>query len=152
MTPGGVIDATVVVSLIGFWFLCTPNSDGRGIFDVAVPVSLSGVYVVARRLLSPSSPLPPGIGLWGAHGLVGIIAVGVFMATQSPSDSSGAETIAQGVLTVCLAALIVQVLIGIVAARRLIHRRTRGFGDLMGATVCVAYAFVMSGWALLVFE
>jgi hypothetical protein len=152
MTPGGVIDATVVLSLVGFWFLCAPNCDERGIFDFAVPVSLSGVYVVARRLLSPSSPLPPGIGLWGAHGLVGIIAVGVFMAAQRPSDIPGAESIAQGVLAVCLAALIVQVLIGIVAASRLIHRRARGFGDVMGATICVAYGFVMSGWALLVFE
>jgi hypothetical protein len=152
ITAGGLIDAAIVLSLLGFWLECGPHDKGRDIFDVAAPLSVSGVYLVARRLLTSDSPPPAGIGLWGVHGFVGLVSLGVFLTMQKSAGTAEAWSIPQGVLTCCAAALIVQVLIGLVAFNRLIQRRTRGFGDVLGTSVCAAYAFVMSGWVLQVFR
>jgi hypothetical protein len=74
------------------------------------------------------------------------------MTTQKSAGAAAAGSIPRGVLTCCVAALIVQVLIGLVAVNRLIRRRTRGISDVLGASVCAAYAFLMSGWVACVFE
>jgi hypothetical protein len=143
---GGWIDAALVAIVVGFWFRYRPHGAIRDAFDVCVAVSLGGVYVAARRLLLDESRLPLGIALWGVHGVVSTLAIAAFMSSGATSNGVVTAPASGRALLYCLAALIVQLLIGLVTLYRLIHRRTCGGGDVTGSAFCVSYSVVVSAW------
>jgi hypothetical protein len=136
-----------VALIVGFWIAFGPRETLHDTIDACVAISLSGIYVAARRLLFDESPLPLGIALWGSHGVFSVLAIAIFMFGSG--DAAGTATASAGrVLLYCLAALVVQVLIGVVALVRLVHGRTCGPADLAASAVCVGFGVAMGGWLI----
>jgi hypothetical protein len=88
-----------------------------------------------------------GIALWGVDGVVSTLAIAPFMSSGATSNGVVTSPASGRALLYCLAALIVQLLIGLVALYRLIHRRTCGGGDVTGSANCIGYSVIVSAWA-----